>query len=69
MNGSNLVPKNWDEVEDWGQREYESGKKAGSEQAKEKYKSWLLNIASDYFKSGKDEEANLLRSIAKELPE
>ena len=76
--GKSVSASEWQEVEDflienlkteeWSMKEYLCGKAHGEEEATEKIKQSLLKIAADHFTSGRDREAEQLRSIANAIP-
>ena len=76
--GKSVSASEWQEVEDflienlktdeWSMKEYLCGKAHGEDEATDKIKHSLLQMAADHFTSGRDREAEQLRSIANAIP-
>ena len=74
---NDLVPPDWMDgdneatVEEWGQREYESGRKNGNGDGIARAALWLMKKATESFENGDMEKAATLRdhslSIIEEL--
>lgn len=67
-----LVPKDWADgkemsVGEWGQREFDSGHKAGVKSGIDRAREFLMEKATEAFRRGLDSEAMNLRALAKEL--
>lgn len=54
-------------IEEWGQTEYDSGKKVGEKQARAQLLQRIMEIAGKSFTEGKDEHAYTLRQLHKQL--
>jgi hypothetical protein len=70
--GETKVPLNWTggeemTVEQWGQREWDSGNKTGRENGVKAAVVKLKLIAGDRFMLGNDEEARLIRALAEQV--
>jgi hypothetical protein len=78
----NLIPEDRDEnpfkpddpdfnmtVEEWGQREYDSGKKVGETQGRALVLKRIMDLAAVAFTDGKDDYALSLRALHKKLTE
>jgi hypothetical protein len=68
-----IVPKDWVDgkenvtVEEWGQREYDHGFKAGQLTGIKSVVAYLMNKAADKFRVGLDEDAKNIRNLAREI--
>jgi hypothetical protein len=67
-----MVPKDWVDgkemtVEDWGQREYDSGYKVGVNNGLEQAAAQVMGIALNLFTQGYDGEAGKWRKVAEDL--
>lgn len=73
VNESDRVPPAWFDqepghtVEEWGQREYDAGHKAGLRQGINRAATLVLDHAAEHFRLQNDNTAGLLRALAGEL--
>ena len=72
MEENDVVPPEWCDgkiltVEQWGQREFDSGSKSGQQNGIERAASFLMDKAALHFRNGRDVEAKMIRQYAHEL--
>lgn len=73
VNENSIVPPEWmggdteATVEQWGQQEYETGRKDGAKDGMAQAVLIVTNAAMEAFRDGHDEKASVMRDIAKEL--
>lgn len=69
---NDIIPKDWCDgkvmtVQEWGQREFESGVHSGFRNGCEFMSNLVLGKAQEAFSNGRDELASMLRELSKEM--
>jgi len=70
VSDSDLVPAEWygkspgHTVEEWGQKEYDSGSKAGRKNGLMEASNWVMQQAVIAFQNKDDDKADLLRLLS-----